>query len=87
MSLHEYMVSKEISKHDPPFYALIMAAMRKASCDNVRNLRAIWGHVWDELQARYNAPLGVLPEDGADLDVVARTRVDISGKVFKEDDQ
>lgn len=65
MSLHSYHLSKKLSKSDPPFYALIMAAMRKADTENLRRLKEMWPAVWEELQARYNAPgMGVLPEDG-----------------------
>ncbi len=53
-------MSKEIGKHDPPFYALIMAAMRKADTGNAHMLHLCWPEVWDELQDRYNAPGGFL---------------------------
>jgi len=43
---------------DNEFYALIMAAMRRADTDNQRLLREAWPEVWDELQLRYNAPGG-----------------------------
>ena len=61
MSLHEYKQSIELYDKDYPFYALIMAAMRKADSDNERLLRDAFPRVWDELQARYDAPGGVLP--------------------------
>lgn len=63
MSYHEYMVSQKISADDPPFYALIMAAMRQADTDNTVLLKRTWPHVWDELDRRYHAPNGVLPEE------------------------
>jgi len=62
MSQHDYEVSKRIA-YDYPFYALIMAAMRQADTDNTARLRAAFPDVWAELQARYNAPGGVLPSD------------------------
>ena len=34
MSLHSYWASIKLSKDDPPFSALIMAALRKADTDN-----------------------------------------------------
>jgi hypothetical protein len=60
MSSHDYKMSKWISMHKLPFYALIMAAMRQADTSNTAKLRAAWPDVWDELQARYNAPGGYL---------------------------
>ena len=56
MSYHEYQCSREISRTDPPFYALIMAAMNKADTINGAKLRAMWPDVWNEAEARYNAP-------------------------------
>lgn len=64
MSLYDYNASKEIERSDPPFYALVMAAMRKASTTNGERLAFAFPDVWDELQARYNAPGGLLPDDG-----------------------
>jgi len=60
MSLYDYQVSIELERQDVPFYGLIMAAMRHADTDNLNALRAFWPAVWDELQARYNAPGGAL---------------------------
>lgn len=64
MSLHEYLCSQAISREDPPFYALLFAAMRTADSDNVEKIKAAWPERWAEMQARYNAPGGILPEDG-----------------------
>lgn len=63
MSQHEYDVSKEIAKADYPFYSLVMAAMRQADTDNLEKLQGAFPEVWAELQARYNAPGGILPEE------------------------
>lgn len=63
MSLYDYRVSMDLHHQDHPFYALIMAAMRKADTQNTVLLRDAYPHVWDELQARYNAPGGELPTD------------------------
>ncbi len=49
---------------DPPFYALIMAAMTKADTDNLLKLQHAFPDVWVELQARYNAVRGILASDG-----------------------
>lgn len=61
MSLHDYEISKALTVQDPPFYALIMAAMRLADSSNAAALRAAFPGTWAELQARYNAP-GGMPE-------------------------
>ncbi|MBA7539995.1 hypothetical protein ES705_32284 [subsurface metagenome] len=60
MSLEDYRASMRLS--DEPFYALIMAAMRRADTDNAEKLKAAWPRVWEELQQRYNAPGGCITE-------------------------
>ena len=60
MSYHEYLAAKELLRLDPPFYALIMAAMHGADTENTEKLRAAWPDVWDETFARYHAPGGAL---------------------------
>lgn len=59
---HAYEVSRGLSS-DVPFYSLIMAAMRRADSMNAIALRTAFPEVWDELQARYNAPGGILPQE------------------------
>lgn len=61
MSLFDYTASKGLSALDPPFYALIMAAMRQADSDNAERLRRSFPETWHEFEARYNAPGGLLP--------------------------
>ena len=56
MSLFDYEVSIDLERHDLPFNALIMAAMRRADTDNMNMLKAMWPAVYDELHARYHAP-------------------------------
>ena len=58
-----YHQSIELAKRDPPFYALIMAAMRKADSTNLPKLREAFPDVWLELNARYHAPGGLLPPE------------------------
>ncbi len=60
MSRYDYEVSKAIMADDPPFYAVIMAAMRGADTRNAALLQEAFPDVWYELQARYNAPGGML---------------------------
>ena len=64
MSLYDYETSRALENDDIPFYALIMAAMRRADTDNARILEAAFPEVWRELMARYHAPGGMLDEDG-----------------------
>jgi hypothetical protein len=63
MSRYDYELSKKIDLHDYPFYALIMAAMRKADTENSFDLRVAFPSTFNELQARYNAPGGRLSYD------------------------
>lgn len=61
MARCDYLISKELFENDPPFSALIMAAMRKADPSNLSLLKLAWPEIWKELQARYNALGGWLP--------------------------
>lgn len=60
MSLFDYRVSQKIALEDPPFYGIVMAAMRKADTINLDKLKISFPEVWIELQKRYDAPGGVL---------------------------
>lgn len=64
MSLHSYQVSLEISATDPPFSALIMAAMRKADSNNIVLLQAAFPEIWFELEERYWTPGGLIASEG-----------------------
>jgi hypothetical protein len=61
MSLHSYEVSRELARDDPPFSALIMAAMRKADTKNSQRLQMAFPEIFRELQLRYDSPGGLLP--------------------------
>lgn len=61
MSHYDYEASKAISESDPPFAAIIMAALRKADTRNGLLLRSAFPDITEELQARYDAPGGYLP--------------------------
>ena len=65
MTRHEYERSIALDMADEPFYALIMAAMRRADTTNQRKLWSAFPDTWDELSERYNAPGGLLPSDQA----------------------
>lgn len=62
--LYDYELSRQIAASNPPFDALIFAAIRKADETNVAKLRDGWPHLWDEFYARYHTLGGRLPEDG-----------------------
>lgn len=61
MSQYDYHAARELLVTDVPFYALIMAAMRKADTINTERLRSAFPETWAELEARYNAPGACLP--------------------------
>lgn len=61
MSWYDYEQSKKINALDPPFYSLLMSAIRKADTANTAKLRSAWPDLWDEFAARYDAPGGYLP--------------------------
>lgn len=63
MSIEDYKISRLPEFADVPFYALLMATMRRADTDNAARLRSAFPAVWSELHARYRAPRGVLPGD------------------------
>lgn len=63
MSHYDYEVSQEISKKDPPFYALIMACFRKADTDNLKKLQHAFPAVWAEFEERYNTPKGLIKRE------------------------
>ncbi len=67
MNWYDYEQSKAIAAQDYSFYALIMAAMRQADTDNLNGLKAIFPAVYDQLQARYHAPGGLLESDPDEL--------------------
>ena len=60
MTHHDYQKSKEI---DAPFYAIIMAAMRKADSNNIEKLKYAFPEMFDEFHKRYNAPGGIIEGD------------------------
>jgi len=63
VSLYDYKASLEIGKGQPPFYALVMAAMRQADTFNLELLADAFPATLEELRERYNAPGGVLGSD------------------------
>ena len=63
MSYYDYKAGQELAQKDAPFYALIMAAMMRADSSNIVRLMSAFPQVYDELQARYNAPGGLLEAD------------------------
>ena len=61
MSLYDYKIAQRLDLEDLPFYALIMAAMRRADPENLARLRRAFQAVYQERFNRFNAPGGVLP--------------------------
>ena len=59
MSHQEYQEAKMLEEKDTPFYALIMAAMRRADTDNLVKLRNAFPETWKELDERYHMPGGL----------------------------
>lgn len=63
MSFYDFHRANELNKRDEPFYGLIMAAMLRADTDNLLKLRHLFPEVHQELDMRYHAPGGFLPEE------------------------
>lgn len=69
MSLYDYKCAKQLAANDPPFDALIMAAMRKADSYNFVRLEHAFPEIAAELVERYNAPGGRLSSDAPSANV------------------
>lgn len=65
MSKFDYERSRVIAAQGEPFYAQVMALMRRADGPNLDLLKAAFPATYDELLDRYNAPGGVLPGEVA----------------------
>ena len=63
MSLYDYQMSQKIDALRPTFASIIMAALRKADDANAAALRWTWPEITMELERRYHAPEGLLPEE------------------------
>lgn len=78
MTLYDYRISQRLELEDVPFYALIMAAMRKADSRNLVKLMAAWPEVHAELLERYHAPGGLIGSEAeAGRPRVERTEVPV----------
>lgn len=62
MTLFDYRASREIDAlgDQVSFYAIVMAAMRRADDQNLALLVRAWPQVYAELRERYDAPHGGL---------------------------
>ena len=67
MSYYDYQASQKISMEDYPFYSLIMAAIRQADSENLEKLKGAFPSVYEEFLQRYNAPLGLLENEKAEV--------------------
>jgi hypothetical protein len=75
---HAYEESRRIhaETRGAGFYPLLMAALRAADSENLERIRAVLPDVVAELQARYDAPGGVLPaEKEAEIEGMQRPPV------------
>ncbi|MCK9597456.1 MAG: hypothetical protein M0R06_00370 [Sphaerochaeta sp.] len=67
MSLIDYrqgqQLARQVLAEKISFHAVIQCAMRIADTDNLERLQSAFPHVWNDLQLRYNAPGGQLPDD------------------------
>jgi hypothetical protein len=63
MSKYDYHVSKKIAAQDYPFFAIIMAAARKADPRNLAALERAFPETVRELKDRYDAPGGILQRE------------------------
>ena len=63
LDLFAFRRGMEISRTDPPFAALIVAALHKADGRNAAVIRAAFPSIAEEAQARYDAPGDLLPGD------------------------
>lgn len=61
MTFFDYKAGQQIAAMGFPFAALIQAAMRQADSVNKIELQTAFPADWADLQARYNAPGGILP--------------------------
>lgn len=62
--LYDYRVATQLAASDPPFDALVMAAVMKADTANLLALTRAFPDLVEETRARYDAPGGRLPSDG-----------------------
>lgn len=60
LDVHAFRLGMGIARQDPPFAALILAALYRADSTNARIIRAVFPTIAATGQARYDAPGGVL---------------------------
>jgi len=68
LSIREYESGRKLlmAAHEGvgnPFYSLLQACFRCAGSDNLAKLQTLFPEEYNELQARYNAPGGILNTD------------------------
>ena len=63
MSLNEYSEGMTIAAKEPPFNALIYAAMRKANPENLEILKYAWPYIWVEYEMRSDCVGGLLESE------------------------
>lgn len=82
MSLYDYIESKELAAQDRSFYALVMAAMRRADSFNHARLNAAFPEVHRELLERYDRPFGgvLRSEPPALIEAACEQRCGVCGR-------
>lgn len=65
MSYEDYKIGQRIgATYDSDnFYGVIQGAMRLADSDNIQKLKAAFPAQWEEVNKRYHAPGGKLPDE------------------------
>lgn len=75
MSRYSYLESRLLNVQNVPFYALIMAAMRKADPVNLSKLQTAWPNIWVELLERFNTAGGYTTQELENMNADERARV------------
>jgi len=63
VSSYDFSIAEQIHRNDPPFKALIMAAILKADEVNKRLLKVAFPDLTEEVWLRYNSPGGRIETD------------------------
>lgn len=77
-TVHDYEYARRLVAQDPPFWALVIAAMRRADTNNERALREAFPQVWEELDRRYHAPMALL--EGESRPLTLQPQETVSGR-------
>lgn len=84
LSWHSYLASKEVERRDFPFYAIIVAAMKKADDDNLRALKHVFPGLFEQALERYNQPMGMSIAELAKTDITPDRYKEVLEKIEEE---